>query len=1136
MPTIEVGTGLITMEPDFAHFRAGVERGVGQSFSALGIGAQQAGLALAPLSIAAGAALTGATSLAIGYEASFTQIEALVGESTEALEELKQSTLDLAKETGKGPKELAEALFFVESAGLRGAAAADTLAIAARGAAVGLGETATVADALTSATNAYAQSGLTAAAAGDVLVASVREGKLQADTLAGALGRVIPIAAAAGVSFDQVGAALAATTRIGLNAQEAATAIRQIMITLINPTDEARDALARYGLSAAGLARQLRQEGLLSTLRTLKDTFGDNNEALQEVFGNVRALTGVLALVGENAGQTQDIFDALGASTGDLDTAFAKIQDDSAFQLSVAMAKLQVAGIALGESLVPVLVQLAEIGGTLAEVFAKLPNPIQETVGKLLALVAILSPMLLLAGGVLRAAAAIQFLKAQHLQAAAAAGEQAAAEVALTGALNGVAVSSARATAATAARGGRLTGGALGIGSRLATGAAVVFAADFAASAVQSIENEEDSIGDAIVDTLAGAARGAAIGGTIASVLPIGISTLAGAAVGGAIGGAISLFSTLTESTGEAVANGISVGIDSGIDRGLGSISSFIDNRAIELGKQAGIATGLAIAFGVEESAPPALTKVFSDILNDFAKEVDDASSQFDFGAVPSFFEAMFEKDEDFKKRTLEQIVATFTENADAIAAIEDGIGTLARAGLVGLAGQLADAPKDAETAATVATFVAGLLNDPAVLVGVEQRISGFGDPFAQLLLNSIESGTLVLPSGFGDDLVTSATERLAAAAIELAPVWGIAWATATQDATLLESIRQASLELALAAGDFPISDEDLRAVVQESLADVNIDQIILTELLGEVDPDLVLDPGIIEILSPDFKLEDDPSLGPLIQDFAGFLGIDAEVISAQVLDEVRAAILGLSTITPEEYEELTAGVAEKTSIALQENLVSVLSDADLTDPQAIKDALVGFVASAGQSIAEADVAEAFKGFDSVVANTLGASLGAAIQEQGIGEEIAAFLGTDLNAISAEVWTGLFDPASKSMTEGISAAIASVFPSGITEPMLADFATSAASIASALGIEGGSSSIYFDIGVAIINGINAGLQSSGIFQIQVPGVTFGGVDLPGTGGGVVFNTYNPTSEPTEASIQDDLATATTVTSGNSRFP
>ncbi|BCV00221.1 MAG: hypothetical protein CM15mV33_840 [uncultured marine virus] len=60
-----------------------------------------------------------------------------------------------ASETGRGPQELADAMFFIASAGLRGATAMEVLNASAKAAAIGLGQTKAVADAATSAVNAY---------------------------------------------------------------------------------------------------------------------------------------------------------------------------------------------------------------------------------------------------------------------------------------------------------------------------------------------------------------------------------------------------------------------------------------------------------------------------------------------------------------------------------------------------------------------------------------------------------------------------------------------------------------------------------------------------------------------------------------------------------------------------------------------------------------------------------------------------------------------------------------------------------------------------------------------------------------------------------------------------------------------
>ena len=52
------------------------------------------------------------------------------------------------------------------------------------------------------------------------------------------------------------------------------------------------------GLSFTGLRKNLREEGLLSTLEILKTKFEGNDTAAAKVFGNVRALSGVMDLLG----------------------------------------------------------------------------------------------------------------------------------------------------------------------------------------------------------------------------------------------------------------------------------------------------------------------------------------------------------------------------------------------------------------------------------------------------------------------------------------------------------------------------------------------------------------------------------------------------------------------------------------------------------------------------------------------------------------------------------------------------------------------------------------------------------------------------------------------------------------------
>ena len=221
-----------------------------------------------------------AVKTAADFETSFAKIQGLVGVSADEIGALEEAAARLGPQFGRSSTEAAEALFFITSAGLRGSDAIETLESSLKASAIGLGETAVVADLVTSAVNAYGSATLGATKATDVLTAAVRYGKLEPADLAQSMGMVLPVASAMGVSFNDVGAAFAAMSRTGTDASMAATQLRQILATILNPTQEAREELDKYGLSAEGLRQQLRERGLLSVLQTLTGTLGLNDDAI----------------------------------------------------------------------------------------------------------------------------------------------------------------------------------------------------------------------------------------------------------------------------------------------------------------------------------------------------------------------------------------------------------------------------------------------------------------------------------------------------------------------------------------------------------------------------------------------------------------------------------------------------------------------------------------------------------------------------------------------------------------------------------------------------------------------------------------------------------------------------------------
>jgi TP901 family phage tail tape measure protein len=348
--------------------------------------------------IAAGA---GAVKMSADFDTSMAKIVGLVGLGADEVDGMRESVMRLAGETGQAPRELADALFYITSAGLEGQVALDVLEQSARGAAAGLGDAATIADLSTSAMNAYGADVLGAAEATDTLTNAVRLGKLEPDSLAGAMGRVLPVASAMGVEFHEVGAAFAAMSRTGTGANEAATQLRGILNTILSPTEQARDALAGVGLSVEGLQTSLREDGLLATLELMVGSLGDNVTASEAVFGNIRALSGVMDMLGGNVDDTRMIFDEMTRSAGLTDEAFGAIPDH-VMRSRQAFAEMQSALIELGGALAPLFISVAEVATAFASWFANLPGPARTAALAVLGIAAAAGPLLTMAGNLTR--------------------------------------------------------------------------------------------------------------------------------------------------------------------------------------------------------------------------------------------------------------------------------------------------------------------------------------------------------------------------------------------------------------------------------------------------------------------------------------------------------------------------------------------------------------------------------------------------------------------------------------------------------------------------------------------------------------------------------------------------------------
>lgn len=343
----------------------------------------------------------------VDFDNAFVKIAALVGIPEKELEQLRKQVLALGPDVAQTPIDLANALYFVVSSGFAANEAMAVVDASARAAAAGLGTTANVADLVTTAMNAYGHENLAAADATDILVAAVREGKAEPEEFAAALSKSIAQAALLGVSFDEVTASVATLTLAGVSASEAGTALNQMFSNLIKPTDKAREVLEQYGLSMQGLRDLLRTGGPVAVIRLLSETFGDNEEAMGAVFGNIRALRFANNILALSEAQVNKVFDATANSAGDADEAFKKASNSAGFKLKQQMVLLNEQLIQLGAVLIPLVIQGLQVIVPLVvktgNAFAHLPPWLQKTILIFGAIVAAIGPLLIYLGFLVQA-------------------------------------------------------------------------------------------------------------------------------------------------------------------------------------------------------------------------------------------------------------------------------------------------------------------------------------------------------------------------------------------------------------------------------------------------------------------------------------------------------------------------------------------------------------------------------------------------------------------------------------------------------------------------------------------------------------------------------------------------------------
>lgn len=321
------------------------------------------GGALKKVGLASGIALAGigiaSVKMAADFDRGIREVRTLLPElNDEGFKVLRQDVLAFSEEVGVATGQVVPALYQAISAGVPPDNALTFLKSASDLAIGGVTDLTSATDLLTSATNAFGKEAGPTGAIADAFFTAVRLGKTTIGELSSAFSTAGPLAAAMGISLDELLASVAAITLTGAPTAEAFTQVRAALVSLQKATPPMAKALRAMGFESGQAAVDaLGLQGTLQGLRAEADAAGI---PLIKLTGRAEGMQAILALSGAAAERAGDLLAGFGESSGATAAAVDTMNEGFSRQLEIFKAGLNASLITLGERALPALIRLME--------------------------------------------------------------------------------------------------------------------------------------------------------------------------------------------------------------------------------------------------------------------------------------------------------------------------------------------------------------------------------------------------------------------------------------------------------------------------------------------------------------------------------------------------------------------------------------------------------------------------------------------------------------------------------------------------------------------------------------------------------------------------------------------------------
>lgn len=306
------------------------------------------GMTMAAMAIAGG--LTAAVKAASDFEYAMANVDAVARTTTEEFAKLEAIAKKIGTTTPHSAREAADGMYYLASAGQNATEILKTFPPVAQLATATQHDLAATTEIVVSALNAFRLGAGETSRVTNVLASATQISQATMMKLGESMKYVGPVARSVGMSIEETVATLSQLYQAGLQGSMAGTALKNVLMKLLKPTEELERWMVKMKVSVDDI--NPRMHSLAEIFDLLRAKGFDVKDAI-EAFG-LRGVTAASFLSAVGGKAIQDFTDKVTGTTAAADMA---ARQSEAFHIQVKILKNQIValGIELGTIVLPIL-------------------------------------------------------------------------------------------------------------------------------------------------------------------------------------------------------------------------------------------------------------------------------------------------------------------------------------------------------------------------------------------------------------------------------------------------------------------------------------------------------------------------------------------------------------------------------------------------------------------------------------------------------------------------------------------------------------------------------------------------------------------------------------------------------------